>query len=112
MTLVSDVTMETYEREIATAAVPVLMDFYAQWCKPCKALAPALEDVAREYGSSARVIKVDIDAQPELANRFGVRSVPTLVLVHAGQERQRVIGLVSRSHLAGMIERYVEPERE
>lgn len=112
MTLVSDISMESYEHEITTAAVPVLMDFYAQWCKPCKALMPALEDVAREYGSAARVIKVDIDAQPELANRFGVRSVPTLVLMYEGQERQRVLGLISRSQLAAMIERYVDEGRE
>lgn len=83
---------------------PVLVDFWAPWCAPCKALAPALDDLAEEYADEMEIVKVDIEANPALAARFEVRGIPLLMVVKDGAETARTFGTISRSRLDAFVE--------
>ncbi len=82
----------SFESRIVGSEKPVLVDFSAEWCGPCRAIAPTIEGLADEYADRVTVAKVDIDASPELAARYGVRSVPTVVLFHGGDVRRVYVG--------------------
>ncbi len=86
---------------------PVLVDFWAPWCVPCKALAPTLDELAEEYAEEMEVVKVDIEANPALATRFGVRGIPLLMVVKDGAELARTFGTISRSRLDAFVEAHV-----
>ncbi len=85
------VTEATFEEQVLLSEEPVIVDFYADWCGPCKMLAPVLEQIASERGN-VRVAKVNVDEQPHLAERFGVRGIPYLALFEGGQLRKQVVG--------------------
>jgi thioredoxin 1 len=87
--IVSD---QTFEQEVLKSDMPVLVDFWATWCGPCKMVAPVLEDVANEQGEKMRVAKLDVDANPITAGRFGVRAIPTMILFKNGREADRIVG--------------------
>ncbi len=88
-TTVSDAT---FQAEVLQSQQPVLVDFWAEWCQPCKMLEPIVADLATEYGARIKVAKLDVDANPETAGRFGVMSIPTLILFKSGAEAQRLVG--------------------
>lgn len=88
---------ESFETTVQQSDVPVLVDFWAEWCGPCKMLAPVLEEIAGEAGTRATIAKVNIDEHPELASRFGVQSIPTLVFFNQGREQSRLVGLAPKS---------------
>ena len=92
MSNVKQVSDGTFEAEVLKSDTPVLIDFFAEWCGPCKVMAPVLDDVAREYQGKLKVVKVDVDESGEIAARFGVTAMPTFVLVKKGQETYRRIG--------------------
>lgn len=94
-----ELTRSNFKTEAEEAELPVLIDFYATWCAPCKAFAPVLERLAEEYGDRCKFCKVDIDAQEGLAGQFDIMSVPTLVLLHDGEVQQRISGLRSREDI-------------
>ena len=96
-------TNDNYEEEVTNAQVPVLIDFSAAWCGPCRALAPLVAEIAEEYDGRVKVCTVDIDEQPGLASSFGIMNVPTLVVMKNGKISRRSVGLVSRSRIRSML---------
>ena len=99
---VKTVTEETFEAEVRNAAVPVLADFYADWCGPCRMLRPALEQLSEER-SDVKVVAVNIDDHPELADDFDVTSIPCVILFKNGAEADRSIGLVPKEMLEALL---------
>ena len=92
----ADFAQEVLERSRQT---PVVVDFWADWCGPCRMISPVLEDLAKRNAGAIKVVKVDVDANPELAARFGARSIPLLVVIRGGQEVDRIVGAMPRSAL-------------
>ena len=100
-----EVTDQSFEQDVLNAGVPVLVDFWAEWCGPCKALAPAVEKVASEYEGKAKVVKLNIDDNNQVAQRYGIKGIPTLILFKNGSEADRTVGLTSKDNIARMIDR-------
>jgi thioredoxin len=95
-------------QQVESSAKPVLVDFWAQWCGPCRMLAPTFEKLAQNFGNDITFAKVDVDELPDLAGRYGVRSIPTLILIRQGKVAETVVGLECYQELAEMLARYVE----
>jgi thioredoxin 1 len=102
---VKDITDETFEQEVLKSDLPVLVDFWAEWCQPCRALAPIVESVAQKYESKAKFVKLNVDDNGQTAQRYGVRGIPTLILFKGGSEVDRVTGLTSKESISRMIDR-------
>lgn len=98
------VTEQTFERDVLKASLPVLADFWAPWCAPCRMIAPIVEELARDYEGRLTVAKIDVDENLELANRYGVQSIPTLAVFKNGQVVSRIVGYVSKAELTRHIE--------
>lgn len=96
------ITVSNFEEEVLHADKPVLVDFWADWCGPCRMLAPVLEELAGE--ADFKIVKVDVDAEPALATRFGIESIPTLLLFRNGQLVHRSVGLVSQTEILRMMQ--------
>lgn len=97
-------TVETFDAMVLAADEPVLVDFWAPWCGPCRALMPTLEDLAEDHAGEARVVKVNVEEEPDLQARFGVSTLPTLLLFAGGELRERVIGVQSRARLSALLD--------
>jgi thioredoxin 1 len=105
---VSAVTDETFDQEVLQSKQPVLVDFWAEWCGPCRALAPAVDAVAKDYTGKAKVVKLNVDDSPNVPSRYGIRGIPTLILFKGGDEADRVIGMTSKENIARMIDRAID----
>lgn len=97
-------TDTTFATDVLQSPTPVLVDFWGEWCSPCKALAPMLEQLAADYGGRMKVAKVEIDRNPKTALAYGVRSAPTMLLFKDGKVQATQMGLVSKSQLAKVID--------
>ena len=100
---VKEVTDATFDSEVLKSPQPVLVDFWAEWCGPCKALAPTIETLANERIGKTKVCKVDVDANPGIAAQFGIRSIPTVMLFKGGQKVDQVIGNVPKQALENLV---------
>ena len=94
-----DVTASNFEREVMSSGAPVLVDFWAAWCAPCRMVAPVMDRIAHEYDGSIKVAKVDIDAEPEIASSFGISSIPTIAFFEPGQQPKAVAGALPKGAL-------------
>ena len=88
-----------FQTEVLSSDKPVLVDFWAIWCGPCKMIAPIVEELAKEYDGKLKVAKMDVDANPQTAMNFGIRSIPTLMVFKGGQVAEQIIGAVPKRHL-------------
>lgn len=93
-----------FEQDVLNAEQPVLVDFWAEWCGPCKMIAPILDEIADEYAGKLKVVKLDIDSNPDMPRRFGVRGIPTLIIYKAGEVEATKVGAVSKSQLSAFID--------
>jgi len=105
--LVREITGGEFEQEVLNAAEPVLVDFWAAWCAPCRMIAPTVEAVAEQFAGSARVVKLNVDDNPSVSQRYGIKGIPTLILFKGGKEEERVVGATSREAISRMIEKHV-----
>lgn len=103
MSKVSEVTDQTFEQEVEKSDLPVLLDFSAAWCGPCKVLEPVLEEVAAEFDGRIRVIRVDVDNNRNSAARFGIMAVPTLILMRNAEVKDQKVGAVPKHQVVEMI---------
>jgi thioredoxin 1 len=99
-----DVTDSTWEEEVMNSELPILVDFWAEWCGPCKMIAPAVHDLAEEYAGKLNVAKVDIDNSPEIATKYGIRSIPALIFFKDGKPVDQVIGALPKGALKKKID--------
>ena len=93
-----------FEEEVTRSTKPVLVDFWAEWCGPCKLIAPLLDEIAKEKGDAVKVAKVDVDQNQSLSARYNIRAIPTLLFFKDGQLRDQVTGMTSKKDLLGRIE--------
>jgi len=101
---IKHVSDATFDKEVLQSSTPVLVDYWAEWCGPCKMIAPVLEDMAKEYAGRLTVAKLDIDANPGITSQFGIRGIPTLILFKAGKPHAQKVGALSKSQLNAFID--------
>ena len=93
----------SFDADVLNADLPVLVDFWAEWCGPCKMIAPVLDEIASEYAGKLKVCKVDVDANPDIPPKFGIRGIPTLILFKGGSAEATKVGALSKSQLVDFI---------
>ena len=98
------VTDESFEKEVLNSEDPVLVDYWAEWCGPCKMIAPVLEEIAEEYAGKLRIAKLNIDDNSETPPKYGIRGIPTLMLFKGGNVEATKVGAVSKSQLSAFID--------
>ena len=105
MTSTIEITDANFEQEVAQAKQPVLLDFWAEWCGPCKMIAPVLDEIATEQQGRVKIGKVNVDSNPALAARFRVQSIPTLLYFNGGEVREQTVGVVSKKVILDRLEK-------
>jgi thioredoxin 1 len=98
------VTDANFEQEVMKASTAVLIDFWAPWCGPCRAIAPIVDELAGEYAGRLKVVKVNVDDNPQTPSRFGVRGIPNLVIVKGGEVKEQIIGAVPKTQLVKAVD--------
>jgi thioredoxin 1 len=107
MANVGEVSDQTFETEVLQSALPVLIDFWAPWCAPCRAIAPVVEELAREYDGRIKFLKMNVDDNPQTPTRYGVRGIPNLILFQGGSVREQIVGAVPKKRLVDAITQIV-----
>ncbi|MBW4510060.1 MAG: thioredoxin [Scytonematopsis contorta HA4267-MV1] len=101
------VTDSSFQQEVLESVVPVLVDFWAPWCGPCRMVAPVVEEISAQYEGQLKVVKVNTDENPNVASQYGIRSIPTLMIFKGGQKVDMVVGAVPKTTLANTLEKYL-----
>lgn len=104
---VSAITDDTFEQEVLKSDTPVLVDYWAEWCGPCKAIGPVLEDLAPTYAGKLRIVKLNIDENPNTPPKYGIRSIPTLMLFRNGTVESTQVGALSKTQLSDFLEKHL-----
>jgi thioredoxin 1 len=107
MSSAAQVTDSTFKQEVLDSEVPVLVDFWAPWCGPCRMVAPVVDEIAKQYGENLKVVKVNTDENPNVASQYGIRSIPTLMIFKGGQKVDMVVGAVPKTTLATTLDKYI-----
>ena len=103
-----DVTDVSFESEVLKSRIPVLVDFWAEWCGPCKAIAPTLEAVAKDYQGRARVVKLNVDQNIAVPSRYNIKGIPTLLLFRDGVVKDQIVGTSTRENIAKVIDKHLQ----
>ena len=106
MSSATPVTDSTFQQEVIESEVPVLVDFWAPWCGPCRMVAPIVDEVAEQYKDQVKVVKINTDENPNVASEYGIRSIPTLMIFKDGQQVDMVVGAVPKTTLATTLEKH------
>ncbi|MFL6207341.1 MAG: thioredoxin [Pyrinomonadaceae bacterium] len=104
---VTEVSDSNFEQDVLSAEQPVLVDFWAEWCAPCRMLAPTVDAVAEKYAGKARVVKVNVDFNPNVSQKYGIKGIPTLILFKGGKEEERVVGATSKDAISRLLDKHV-----
>ena len=104
---VTETSDRTFEADVLQSNKPVLVDFWAVWCTPCRMIAPIVEAVAQKYDGSARVAKLNVDDNPSVSQRYGIKGIPTLILFKNGREEERIVGATSEQAISRIIDKHV-----
>ena len=107
MSTAAAVTDSSFKQEVLESEVPVLVDFWAPWCGPCRMVAPVVEEIADQYKEKIKVVKVNTDENPNVASQYGIRSIPTLMIFKGGQRVDMVVGAVPKTTLANTLEKHL-----
>jgi thioredoxin 1 len=107
MSLASPVTDASFKDDVLDSNVPVLVDFWAPWCGPCRMVAPVVDEIAEQYEGQVKVVKLNTDENPQVASQYGIRSIPTLMIFKGGQRVDMVVGAVPKTTLANTLEKYL-----
>ena len=104
---VTEVSDASFENDVLNSERPVLVDFWAAWCAPCRMLAPTVEAVADKYAATASVVKLNVDDNPSVSQRYGIKGIPTLILFKNGREEERVVGATSEGAISRMLDKHI-----
>lgn len=107
MSAVQEITDKTFEIEVVNSDLPVLIDFWAPWCAPCRAIGPVVDELAKEYEGKLKVVKMNVDDNPLTPSKYGVRSIPNLLLIKNGQVKEQIIGAQPKGHFVTAINKLV-----
>ncbi len=100
---VIEITDQTFDQEVLQSATPTIIDFWAEWCAPCRQIAPIVKELASEYGDRVNIVKMDIDANPQTPGKYGVRSIPTVLAIKDGQVVEQLVGARPRKDFEEMV---------
>ena len=105
--LLKDITDGNFETEVMKSTVPVLVDFWAEWCPPCRAMTPIVESLAQQFDSKAKIVKLNVDDNPSVTQRFGIKGIPTMIVFKGGKEAERIVGATNEDALKRIIEEQI-----
>ena len=108
MSATQPVTDSSFDEEVINSALPVLVDFWAPWCGPCRMVTPVVDEISQQYEGKIKVVKLNTDENPHVANKYGIRSIPTLMIFKGGQRVDMVVGAVPKTTLANTLEKHLD----
>lgn len=109
MASVNQIGDDSFEQEVLKSSTPVLIDFWAPWCAPCRAIAPVVEEIARDYAGRLKVLKMNVDDNPRTPSQYGVRGIPNLIIFQGGKVKEQIVGACPKAQLVKAVDQVVGP---